>query len=274
MTAHVDSWPYLAWLTQTFHDLLDVGHLATMSVGVIGLRCMGDLAANLLVRLGIGGITLVESEQVDVPDLGVLRTLRDLGKARLSVVGNDLLAINPHLHLTRVAGDISGCSDDEVRHLARSVDALLCMVHDSSIHDRINAAAYMEVPTVHATIGGRDVSGRVIWTRPRSTACWRCCTKAESHRAAVAQDHTPHLPFDALSVVTMTVQIVLGGLLRGRRGSELFERLLVAERNMILIANRRENWLTERLPEEIVSAAATVDTTAARRRCPVCGVNP
>lgn len=271
MAIGASSWPYVAWLTQTFHDLLDVGHLATMSVGIIGLRCMGDLAANLLVRLGIGGIILVESEQVDVPGLGVLRTLRDLGKARLSVVGDDLLAINPHLHLTRVAGDISVATDDEIRRLARSVDAILCMVDDSSIHDRVNAAAYTEVPSVHATIGGSDISGRVIWTRPRATACWSCCTKAKSGRATTGQDHTQHLPFDALSIVAMTVQTLLAILLRGRHGSELFERLLVAERNMILIASRRDNWLCERLPEELVSTAVTIDTTATRRQCSTCG---
>ena len=271
MATAVSSWPYVAWLTQTFHDLVDVAHLSTMGVGIIGLRCMGDLAASLLVRLGIGAITLVDSEQVDVPGLGVLRTVRDLGKARLSVVGDDLLAINPHLHLTRIAGDIGASADDEIRHLARSVDALICMVDDSSVHDRVNAAAYAEAPIVHATISGSDISGRIIWTRPKATACWSCCTKADSGRATTGQDDTQPLPFDALSIVAMTVQTLLAVLLRGRRGSHLFERLILPERNMILIATRRDNWLCERLPEELVSTAVTVDTTATRGRCSICG---
>ena len=271
MTTHADSWPYIAWFTETFRDLVDVGLLTTMSVGIIGLRCMGDLAANQLTRLGVGAMTLADSESVDVPALGVLRTLRDLGKAKLTVVGNDLLAINPHLRLTRVSGDISRCSDDELRHLAGSVDALVCMTNEPSINARINAVVYKEVPTIYSTMESRRALGRVVWTLPKRTACWMCCTQAQAPHSPSRREPGQVLPLDTLFVVGMTVQVVLGILLRQGRDWELSRGLLDTKRNLILVATRRDNWLCERLPEEFLSAAVTVDTTAPRGQCPICG---
>lgn len=94
------------WLERT--ELLiaqnGLGKLQKASVLVVGLGGVGSFAAEFLARAGVGKMTVVDGDTVDITNINrQLPALNStIGKSKVEVVSERLLDINPHLKLTKL----------------------------------------------------------------------------------------------------------------------------------------------------------------------------
>lgn len=79
-------------------------NLKNANILVVGVGGVGSFAAEFLVRAGVGTITIVDGDVVDITNINrQLPALHStIGKTKIDVVGERLLDINPELHLTKV----------------------------------------------------------------------------------------------------------------------------------------------------------------------------
>ncbi len=78
--------------------------LENCNVLVVGLGGVGSFAAEFLVRAGIGKITIVDGDTVDITNINrQLPALHStIGQSKVTLVGDRLMDINPELKLTRL----------------------------------------------------------------------------------------------------------------------------------------------------------------------------
>lgn len=78
--------------------------LQNASILVVGLGGVGSFAAEFLVRAGIGAMTIIDGDVVDITNINrQLPALHStVGEPKISIVGDRLLDINPNLKLTRI----------------------------------------------------------------------------------------------------------------------------------------------------------------------------
>lgn len=94
------------WLERT--ELLikkeGIEKLKNANVLVVGLGGVGSFATEFLARVGIGKITIVDGDVVDITNVNrQLPALHStVGKAKVELVGERMLDINPNLELTRI----------------------------------------------------------------------------------------------------------------------------------------------------------------------------
>ncbi len=81
-----------------------LNNLQNSNVLVVGLGGVGSFAAEFLVRAGIGKLTIVDGDTVDITNINrQLPALHStVGSTKVNVVGDRLMDINPELKLTRV----------------------------------------------------------------------------------------------------------------------------------------------------------------------------
>ena len=79
-------------------------NLKKSNVLVVGVGGVGSFAVEFLVRAGIGNITIVDGDDVDVTNINrQLPALHStIGKFKVDVVGDRLMDINPELNLTKI----------------------------------------------------------------------------------------------------------------------------------------------------------------------------
>ena len=78
--------------------------LKKANVLVVGLGRVGSFAAEFLVRAGVGNMTIVDGDTVDITNINrQLPALHStIGAPKVKIVGDRLLDINPELNLIRV----------------------------------------------------------------------------------------------------------------------------------------------------------------------------
>ena len=81
-----------------------IDNLQKANVLVVGLGGVGSFAAEFLVRAGVGAMTIVDGDVVDITNINrQLPALHStVGQSKIKLVGDRLMDINPELKLTRV----------------------------------------------------------------------------------------------------------------------------------------------------------------------------
>lgn len=81
-----------------------LNNLKNANILVVGVGGVGSFAAEFLVRAGVGNITIVDGDVVDITNINrQLPALHStVGMTKINVVGNRLMDINPELNLTKV----------------------------------------------------------------------------------------------------------------------------------------------------------------------------
>jgi tRNA A37 threonylcarbamoyladenosine dehydratase len=79
-------------------------NLTKANVLIVGVGGVGSFAAEFLVRAGVGSITIVDGDTVDITNINrQLPALHStVGLVKIDVVGSRLLDINPELKLTKI----------------------------------------------------------------------------------------------------------------------------------------------------------------------------
>ena len=78
--------------------------LKNSTVLIVGVGGVGSFAAEFLVRAGIGNITIIDGDVVDITNINrQLPALHStIGMSKIDVVGNRMLDINPELNLVKI----------------------------------------------------------------------------------------------------------------------------------------------------------------------------
>jgi tRNA threonylcarbamoyladenosine dehydratase len=81
-----------------------LNNLKNANVLVVGVGGVGSFAAEFLARAGVGNLTIVDGDVVDVTNINrQLPALHStVGMTKIDVVGDRLMDINPELNLTKV----------------------------------------------------------------------------------------------------------------------------------------------------------------------------
>lgn len=81
-----------------------LNNLRNANVLVVGLGGVGSFAAEFLARAGVGNMTIVDGDTVDITNINrQLPALHStVGKSKVNVVGDRLMDINPELNLIRL----------------------------------------------------------------------------------------------------------------------------------------------------------------------------
>ena len=81
-----------------------LNRLKKANVLVVGLGGVGSFAAEFLVRAGVGNMTIVDGDTIDITNINrQLPALHStVGQPKVKIVGDRLMDINPELNLTRV----------------------------------------------------------------------------------------------------------------------------------------------------------------------------
>jgi tRNA A37 threonylcarbamoyladenosine dehydratase len=79
-------------------------NLKNAHVLIVGVGGVGSFAAEFLARAGVGNLTIVDGDVVDITNINrQLPALHStVGMSKIDVVGNRLMDINPELNLTKV----------------------------------------------------------------------------------------------------------------------------------------------------------------------------
>ena len=79
-------------------------NLKNSKVLVVGVGGVGSFAAEFLARAGVGNLTIVDGDVVDITNINrQLPALHStVGLSKIEVVGNRLMDVNPELNLTKV----------------------------------------------------------------------------------------------------------------------------------------------------------------------------
>jgi tRNA A37 threonylcarbamoyladenosine dehydratase len=79
-------------------------NLKNSNVLVVGVGGVGSFAAEFLTRAGVGNLTIVDGDAVDITNINrQLPALHStVGMSKIEVVGSRLMDINPELNLTKV----------------------------------------------------------------------------------------------------------------------------------------------------------------------------
>ena len=79
-------------------------NLKNANVLIVGVGGVGSFAAEFLARAGIGNLTIVDGDVVDITNINrQLPALHStVGQTKIDVVGDRLMDINPELNLTKV----------------------------------------------------------------------------------------------------------------------------------------------------------------------------
>lgn len=121
------------WLSRT--SLLvgeeALARLQQSHVLVVGVGGVGAYAAEMIVRAGVGRITLLDADEVEASNLNrqLVALCSTLGRPKVDVLRQRLLDINPHLHIEVCAryleaGDVETLLDGGFDFVVDAIDTL------------------------------------------------------------------------------------------------------------------------------------------------------
>jgi len=199
--------------------------LLNYRVAVIGLGGLGGTVTEILARIGVGNLTLVDGDSFDDSNLNrqLLSSVHSLGRKKAEVAAERVGAINPAVE-TRTIDEFftSANSSDLLNGGDIAVD---CLDSITSRFEVEQACLKEQVPLVSAAIGG--TSGQVTVIYPGDPGLTKIYGSPETVADRGIEKTLGTLPFAAISLAAMECAEVIG-IAIGRDGG-LRNRLLITD---------------------------------------------
>ncbi|SEQ04170.1 tRNA threonylcarbamoyladenosine dehydratase [Flavobacterium urocaniciphilum] len=141
-----------------------LNRLRNSNVLVVGLGGVGSFAAEFLARAGVGNMTIVDGDTVDITNINrQLPALHStVGQPKVKIVGDRLMDINPELNLTRVEEFLSPERAKEI--VTEDFDYVLDCI--DSVTPKLNlivAAKRKKVKVIsNMGAGGKLLSNKIV----------------------------------------------------------------------------------------------------------------
>jgi molybdopterin-synthase adenylyltransferase len=148
--------------------------LLAASVLVVGMGGLGCPAALYLAAAGVGHLTLVDHDTVDISNLQrqIAHTTASVGRLKVDSARETVLALNPGISVRTHASKLEG---DELRHLVAQHDAVLDCTDNFAVRFALNAAAVAaQVPLISAAAIRLEAQISVFDARDPQSPCYRC----------------------------------------------------------------------------------------------------
>ena len=232
-------------------DEIDIEGQSRLLAGhalVIGAGGLGSPAAMYLASAGIGRITLVDNDTVDLTNLQrqIMHTTDRVGQAKVESGREALRQINPDTEVAALAERVEG---ERLQQLAAQADVVLdCSDNFATRHAVNRACVAAGVPLVSGAAIRFDGQVSVFDTRSELSPCYACL-------------FPPDREFEEVQCSTMGVFSPLVGIIGTMQAAEALKLVAGIGRSLagrLLILEAREM--------EWTSIAVARD-----RNCPVCG---
>jgi molybdopterin/thiamine biosynthesis adenylyltransferase len=236
------------------HILLDAigiegqGRLLAAHALVIGAGGLGSPAALYLGTAGVGRITVVDHDVVDVTNLQrqIAHNLSRVGQPKADSVGRTVRAINPDVQFDALVRRADEALLDE---LLPAVDVVLDCSDNFRTRHAVNAACVKHgKPLVSGAAIGFDGQVAVYDSRGRAAPCYACL-------------FPPDAAFEEVACATMGVFAPLVGIIGCVQAAEALKLLAGVGRplagRLLMLDAQSMSW------DEI--------TIARQPHCPVCG---
>jgi len=205
---------------------------------VIGAGGLGSPAALYLASAGIGYITLVDDDEVDLTNLQrqVMHTSERIGQPKVESGRTAMLAINPEITVTAISERASG---DRLRELVRQATVVLDCTDNFATRHAINRACVEEgKPLVSGAAIRFDGQLAVFDTRQTDAPCYACLFPEDSG-------------FEDVACSTMGVFAPLVGVVGAMQAAEAMKLVMgigepLAGR-LLLLDGRAMEWSTVRV---------------------------
>lgn len=147
--------------------------LKSSHVAIFGVGGLGSVVALYLVAAGVGKVTLVDRDRVELSDLNrqILYDTHMIGKIKVWEAKQRLEHLNPNVQVRPIQMDIN----ESIRSIIRHVDVVVDCLDNWKARYVVNEACVREGKIlVHGGI--RGFYGQVTIIVPKKTACLCCIT--------------------------------------------------------------------------------------------------
>jgi molybdopterin/thiamine biosynthesis adenylyltransferase len=210
---------------------------------IVGAGGLGAPAALYLAAAGVGELTIVDDDTVDLSNLQrqVLYDSDDAGRIKVEAAGARLVALNPNVEVVRIAERLTGAN---ARSLIAGRDLVLDGTDDFVTRLAVNAACVAEgVTLISGAIGRWTGQVGVFAGRP----CYQCLV--------------PDIPPDAETCAAVGVVGALAGVIGSMMALEAVK----------LLAGAGAPLTGRLLIYDALAAEARTVRIGADPECPVCG---
>lgn len=141
-------------------------------VVVAGMGGLGSLASIYLACAGVGRITIVDYDFVELSNLNrqILYWDEDMGEKKVFSAARKLAKLNPSIEVTPVCDKIT---EDNVKGIIKGANAVIDGMDNFETRFIINSACVSEgIPFIHGAIHG--LTGEITTIIPGKTACLAC----------------------------------------------------------------------------------------------------
>jgi molybdopterin-synthase adenylyltransferase len=215
---------------------------------VVGTGGLGNPVAQFLASAGIGTLTLVDADVVDLTNLQrqILFAMEDVGTPKVEAAARRLAAVNPEVSIVPVAKRVG---DAELAELVAAADVVLDCTDNFATRHAINRACVAATkPLVSGAAIRFDGQLAVFDVRDPDAPCYHCLfgegDDLEETRCATMGVFAPLVGIVGATQAAEALKLVAGA------GRSLAGRLL-------LIDALSMEWREVRIPRD--------------RACPVCG---
>ena len=197
---------------------------------VIGAGGLGSPAAMYLASAGVGRITLVDDDQVDLTNLQrqIMHTTARIGQPKVDSARQALQQINPGIEVIGLAERIEG---ERLQALVAQADVVLdCSDNFATRHAVNRACVAAAVPLVSGAAIRFDGQVSVFDTRQPASPCYACL-------------FPPERQFDEVQCATMGVFAPLVGIIGTMQAAEALKLVAGVGRSLagrLLILDARE----------------------------------
>jgi molybdopterin/thiamine biosynthesis adenylyltransferase len=182
--------------------------LNAASVLVAGIGGLGSLSCQYLCRAGIGRLTIIDSQDVQLTDLNrqVLYNESDLGKKKILIAEKILSAVNSEVKINSIQARIDS---NNVTTLVGEIDIVVDGTDNFETRYLLNAECQKRgIPFIYGGIFG--LKGSVMTIIPGQTACLACFLSKEQSTDAPIPAIGPFVGMVASIQVMEVLKLIVG----------------------------------------------------------------
>jgi molybdopterin/thiamine biosynthesis adenylyltransferase len=188
--------------------------LSKSHVVIIGGGGLGSNSANILVRMGIGTIDIIDKDTVDLTNLHrtSVFTQGDIGKSKAAVLEERLHAVNPEV---RIKGINQQVTKENIESYVKKADVIVDGTDSIQLRYLINAVSIRyDIPWVYA--GVYETIGMIMGIYPKKTPCFQCISQNIPESTGNETPVLGSLPATIASIqCNETIKLLLGKPLAG-----------------------------------------------------------
>jgi adenylyltransferase/sulfurtransferase len=142
---------------------------------IIGAGGLGSNSANLLIRMGIGRVDIIDYDIIDITNLHRTSVFSeyDIGKSKASILQERLQSVNTNV---AVKGINQRVNSENIGSFIQNADIILDGTDSISLRLLINEKSVQDnIPWVYA--GVNETIGMVMGILPNKTPCFQCITQ-------------------------------------------------------------------------------------------------